>query len=130
MSMAEELRFQASEPPVPFVHEIQQAVCKHYGLTKLDLVSQVRSRRIARPRQVGMYLARKMTARSLPEIGRLFGDRDHSTVIHACRKTESRMADSLETLSDIAQIRGAIGLLVAGRPKPVVAVPGITEGLI
>jgi chromosomal replication initiator protein len=70
------------------IDEIQKLVSQHFELKPLDLVSARRSRAVARPRQIAMYLAKRLTTRSLPEIGRKFGGRDHSTVIHAVRKIE------------------------------------------
>lgn len=70
------------------IDEIQKLVSKHFDLKPLDLVSARRARAVARPRQIAMYLAKRLTTRSLPEIGRKFGGRDHSTVIHAVRKIE------------------------------------------
>ncbi len=66
----------------------QKLVSRHFELKPLDLVSARRARAIARPRQIAMYLAKRLTTRSLPEIGRKFGGRDHSTVIYAVRKIE------------------------------------------
>jgi chromosomal replication initiator protein len=70
------------------IDEIQKLVSAHFELKPLDLISARRSRAVARPRQIAMYLAKRLTTRSLPEIGRKFGGRDHSTVIHAVRKVE------------------------------------------
>ncbi|MBB5715530.1 chromosomal replication initiator protein DnaA [Sphingomonas aerophila] len=70
------------------IDEIQKLVTQHFALKPLDLVSARRSRCVARPRQIAMYLSKRLTTRSLPEIGRKFGGRDHSTVIHAVRKIE------------------------------------------
>ena len=70
------------------IDDIQRAVSAHFEVKQLDLVSARRSQVIARPRQVAMYLAKRLTTRSLPEIGRKFGNRDHSTVIHAVRRIE------------------------------------------
>ena len=70
------------------IEEIQKLVSQHFELKPLDLVSARRSRAVARPRQIAMYLSKRLTTRSLPEIGRKFGGRDHSTVIHAVRKVE------------------------------------------
>ncbi|MGI4730156.1 MAG: chromosomal replication initiator protein DnaA [Janthinobacterium lividum] len=70
------------------IDEIQKLVSRHFELKPLDLVSERRARAIARPRQIAMYLAKRLTTRSLPEIGRKFGGRDHSTVIHAVRRIE------------------------------------------
>ncbi|MDR6789472.1 chromosomal replication initiator protein [Sphingomonas sp. BE138] len=70
------------------IDQIQKLVCEHFELKPLDLVSARRARAVARPRQIAMYLSKRLTTRSLPEIGRKFGGRDHSTVIHAVRRIE------------------------------------------
>ena len=70
------------------VDEIQKVCAAHYKIDASEMRSKRRARAVARPRQVAMYLAKKMTPRSLPEIGRIFGGRDHSTVIHAVRTIE------------------------------------------
>ena len=70
------------------IDDIQKLVTQFFDLKPLDMVSARRSRSVARPRQIAMYLAKRLTTRSLPEIGRKFGGRDHSTVIHAVRKIE------------------------------------------
>ncbi len=86
------------------IDEIQRQVAEYYNLRMADLLSARRSRNIARPRQVAMYLSKQFTSRSLPEIGRKFGGRDHTTVIHAVRKVDDlRLTDSaLE--DDIARL--------------------------
>ncbi|GGB48178.1 chromosomal replication initiator protein DnaA [Roseibium aquae] len=78
----------SSEPRRVKIEDIQRIVSKHYNVTKADLLSARRTRTIVRPRQIAMYLAKVMTPRSLPEIGRRFGNRDHTTVLHAVRKVE------------------------------------------
>ncbi len=70
------------------VENIQKTVADYYKIRVTDLLSKRRSRSIARPRQVAMALAKEVTSHSLPEIGDAFGGRDHTTVIHACRKVE------------------------------------------
>ena len=70
------------------IDEIQRAVSSYFELKPIELVSARRARVVARPRQIAMYLAKRLTTRSLPEIGRKFGGRDHSTVIHAVRRIE------------------------------------------
>ena len=77
------------EPRRVRIEDIQRIVSKHYNVSKADLLSARRTRTIVRPRQVAMYLSKMMTPRSLPEIGRRFGGRDHTTVLHAVRKIES-----------------------------------------
>lgn len=86
------------------VEEIQRKVAAHYNVRMTDLLSPRRARAVARPRQVAMYLSKSLTSKSLPEIGRRFGGRDHTTVIHACKTieklkdTDSQMAEDLELL--------------------------------
>ena len=70
------------------VEEIQKKVSEYFNIRLSDMVSVRRSRVVARPRQVAMYLSKTCTPKSLPEIGRLFGGRDHTTVIHAVKKIE------------------------------------------
>jgi chromosomal replication initiator protein len=74
------------------VDEIKEAACRQFGLSGDELVSSSRSARIAWPRQVAMYLARELTGESLPAIGRHFGGRDHTTVLHAWRRASARVA--------------------------------------
>ena len=70
------------------IDDIQRQVSDHYGIQPSEMSSARRSRVVARPRQVAMYLAKQLTNRSLPEIGRKFGGRDHTTVMHATKKIE------------------------------------------
>ena len=87
VEFAEETISQRGAPPRKTgIEDIQRKTAEFYKLDVRDLHSKERSRRVARPRQVAMYLARELTMRSLPEIGRRFGDRDHTTVLHACRR--------------------------------------------
>ena len=83
------------------IASIQSRVAAHYGLTDADMRSQCRERRVARPRQVAMYLARRLTDKSLPFIGRRFGGRDHTTVIHAVRQIEKLRAADAELDADL-----------------------------
>jgi chromosomal replication initiator protein len=78
----------AREPRRVRIEDIQRVVSRHYNVSKADLLSARRTRTIVRPRQIAMYLAKVLTPRSLPEIGRRFGGRDHTTVLHAVRKIE------------------------------------------
>lgn len=86
------------------IDDILRLVSRHYGVSKGDILSQRRHRSVVWPRQIGMYLAKQLTSRSLPEIGRRFGNRDHTTVLHAIRKIEgeisgdTRLKDELEEL--------------------------------
>ena len=92
------------------VDEIQKAACEHYALKQVDLLSQRRTRAIARPRQVAMYLAKTMTTRSYPDIGRRFGGRDHTTVLHAVRQIERLKGEDPAIAADVeaiaAKLRG------------------------
>jgi chromosomal replication initiator protein len=73
------------------IDEIQRRVCEHYKIRVTDMASPRRARTVARPRQVAMYLAKVLTSRSLPEIGRRFGNRDHTTVMHAVARISELM---------------------------------------
>jgi chromosomal replication initiator protein len=75
------------------VDQIQKTVAEHYQLKQADLISERRARVVARPRQVAMWLAKQITTRSLPDIGRRFGGRDHTTVLHAVRRIEALKAE-------------------------------------
>jgi chromosomal replication initiator protein len=79
------------------IDEIQDAVGEHFGLSRHELLSTSRTPRIAWPRQLAMYLARELTGASLPAIGRKFGGRDHTTVLHACRRTSARIASDADS---------------------------------
>ena len=83
------------------VDEIQKAVAEHYGMRQADLLSERRNRAIARPRQAAMWLAKHLTTRSLPDIGRRFGGRDHTTVLHAVRRIEALRADDPQLARDL-----------------------------
>ncbi len=86
------------------VDDILRVVAKHYNVSRADLLSQRRTANVVKPRQIAMYLAKTLTLRSLPEIGRRFGGRDHTTVLHAVRKidgliaTDRALADEIEAL--------------------------------
>jgi len=77
--------------PCPTLDMIQDVVADHYGLTALDLVSDRRGRSEARPRMLVMWLAKHCTPHSLPAIGKMFGGRDHSTVMHAIKRIDHLM---------------------------------------
>jgi chromosomal replication initiator protein len=86
------------------VENIQKTVAEYYKIRVADLLSKRRSRSIARPRQVAMALAKELTSHSLPEIGDAFGGRDHTTVMHACkrvkelRESERRLSEDFSNL--------------------------------
>jgi chromosomal replication initiator protein len=86
------------------IDEIQRKVADYYALKMTDLLSARRAREVARPRQVAMYLAKKLTPRSLPEIGRRFGGRDHTTVMHAVKRIEELRAADSELNNDVVHL--------------------------
>lgn len=86
------------------VDEIQMAVCVHFGISHHELLSSRRELRITRPRQVAMYLAKELTRRSLPEIGRKFGGRDHTTIMHAVRRIDDLLTFDAQVAADIAAL--------------------------
>jgi len=90
-----------AEPKRVRIDDIQRTVSKHYGVNRGDLLSGRRNRSIVRPRQIGMYLCKQLTSRSLPEIGRRFGNRDHTTVLHAIRKIEQLMSDDAQMREEV-----------------------------
>jgi len=90
------------------IDEIQRKVAEHYNLRVSDMHSSRRARNVARPRQVAMYLAKILTSRSLPEIGRKFGGRDHTTVMHAIRKVEQLMNEDAQIAQDVEVVRRAL----------------------
>lgn len=87
------------------VEEIQRRVSEHYNIRLSDLLGPKRVRTIARPRQVAMYLAKQLTSRSLPEIGRRFGGRDHTTVMHGVRRIEELKGHDNQIAEDLEMLR-------------------------
>ena len=93
-----------AEPRKVKIEEIQRVVARRYNVSRSDLLSSRRTANVVRPRQIAMYLAKTLTLRSLPEIGRRFGGRDHTTVLHAVRKieglvgNEGPLAEEIETI--------------------------------
>ena len=87
------------------VEEIQRKVAEHYNVRLADMIGPKRLRTIARPRQVAMYLAKTMTQRSLPEIGRRFGGRDHTTIMHGIRKIEELMVADNQLADDVQLLK-------------------------
>lgn len=90
------------------IEDIQKIVARQFNVSKNDLLSNRRTRVIVRPRQIAMYLAKVMTPRSLPEIGRRFGGRDHTTVLHAVRKIESMTSDDQKLAHEIELLKRLI----------------------
>ncbi|RUQ60731.1 chromosomal replication initiator protein DnaA [Azospirillum doebereinerae] len=87
------------------IDEIQKRVAEHYNIRVADMHSARRARAVARPRQIAMYLAKQLTARSLPEIGRKFGGRDHTTVMHAVKKVDELRATDPSFAEDVELLR-------------------------
>jgi len=87
------------------IEEIQKRVAEHFNIRLADMHSARRARAVARPRQVAMYLAKQLTSRSLPEIGRKFGGRDHTTVMHAVRKIEELRSTDASFSEDVELLR-------------------------
>ena len=95
--------YKAGEPKRVRIEDIQRVVARHYNVSRTELLSNRRTRTIVKPRQVAMYLAKVLTPRSLPEIGRRFGGRDHTTVLHAVRKIEA-LTSSDNTLAQEVEL--------------------------
>jgi chromosomal replication initiator protein len=87
------------------IEDIQRIVARHYSVSRSDLLSSRRTANVVRPRQVAMYLAKTMTLRSLPEIGRRFGGRDHTTVLHAVRKIEHLVGNDATLANEIESLK-------------------------
>ena len=87
------------------IEDIQRKTAEFYKLDVKDFHSPQRARRVARPRQVAMYLSRKLTTRSLPEIGRRFGGRDHTTVLHAVRKIEALVSRDVALSEEVESLK-------------------------
>lgn len=93
------------EPKRVKIEDIQRIVAKHYNVQRQDLLSNRRTHNVVMPRQIAMYLAKVLTPRSLPEIGRRFGGRDHTTVLHAVRKIELLLKTDMQLVADIDLLR-------------------------
>jgi chromosomal replication initiator protein len=91
------------------IGEIQEATCEQFGVSPDELLSPSRTARIAWPRQVAMYLARELTGESLPAIGRSFGGRDHTTVMHACRRTSKQIASDQASRAAVEKLCQTLG---------------------
>ena len=87
------------------IEDIQRVVARQYNVSRSDLLSSRRTANVVRPRQVAMYLAKTLTLRSLPEIGRRFGGRDHTTVLHAVRKIEGLVGNDVALAEEIEMLK-------------------------
>ena len=94
------------------VHEIKRAVAAEFDLTLVEIESDRRSRAVVRPRQLAMWLASKLTSASTPEIGRAFGGRDHTTVLHALKATEARIAVDAELAARASAVLMRLGVRI------------------
>lgn len=90
------------------IEDIQKTVAQHYNVARSELLSNRRTRSVVRPRQIAMYLSKTLTPRSLPEIGRRFGGKDHTTVLHAVRKVEAMIQDDPKLAKEIELLRRLI----------------------
>jgi chromosomal replication initiator protein len=93
------------EPKRIKIEDIQRVVARQYNVSRSDLLSSRRTANVVRPRQVAMYLAKTLTLRSLPEIGRRFGGRDHTTVLHAVRKIEALVAKDTALSEEVESLK-------------------------
>jgi chromosomal replication initiator protein len=93
------------EPKRVKIEDIQRVVARQYNVSRADLLSSRRTANVVRPRQVAMYLAKTLTLRSLPEIGRRFGGRDHTTVLHAVRKIENLVTNDTGLAEEIELLK-------------------------
>jgi chromosomal replication initiator protein len=91
------------------VAEIQTATCELFGVSSQELLSSSRAARIAWPRQVAMYLSRELTGQSLLAIGEQFGGRDHTTVMHACRRASSRIGSDERSREAVDKLCAELG---------------------
>jgi chromosomal replication initiator protein len=94
-----------AEPKRVRIEDIQRVVARQYNVSRADLLSSRRTANVVRPRQVAMYLAKVLTLRSLPEIGRRFGGRDHTTVLHAVRKIEALSGNDTALAEEIEALK-------------------------
>ena len=93
------------EPRRIKIEDILRIISRHFGVSRGDILSQRRHRSVVWPRQIGMYLAKQMTSRSLPEIGRRFGGRDHTTVLHAIRKIDGEISNNVRLKDEIEELK-------------------------
>jgi chromosomal replication initiator protein len=93
------------EPKRVKIEDIQKLVANHYSVSRADILSSRRTAVVVRPRQIAMFLAKTLTLRSLPEIGRRFGGRDHTTVLHAVRKIEALSANDLALRDELELLK-------------------------
>lgn len=109
MWMADLVADRSAKPPgPPTIDLIQRTVARAFGVSRGDLIAERRTQNVVLPRQIAMYLAKTLTLRSYPEIGRRTGDRDHTTVIHAVRKIAARCVSDPEFAGRIEQLKAEL----------------------
>jgi chromosomal replication initiator protein len=101
--------YPGARPRRQTVEDIQRCICEAFGLSLDELLSPSRAAPVAWPRQMAMYLARELTDQTLPAIGRAFGGRNHTTVMHACRRTAERMAGDKEAYDTVRRLTEQLG---------------------
>jgi chromosomal replication initiator protein len=121
----------APSRPIAMIAHIQATVAAFYGLHRSGMTSDRRDKPLARARQVAMYLARELTPRSMPEIGRRFGNRDHTTVLHGIRSVEKRMIEDAELRADVELLKSRLTQFATNHEGPRVAEkkPGLSTEL-
>lgn len=92
----------------PRIEDVIRAVCKYFSITKIDLISARRTRHITTPRQIGYYLSKTLTKSSLPEIGRRFGNRDHTSAHHGVHKIERLILSDWTIAYDVAHVEAML----------------------
>ena len=101
--------YPGARPRKQTVEDIQRRICEAFGLSMDELLSPSRAAPVAWPRQIAMYLTRELTDQTLPAIGRAFGGRNHTTVMHACRRTAERMASDKEAYDTVRRLTEQLG---------------------
>lgn len=116
--------------PAPKIQEIQNVLAQAYGITVSEMRGKSRVRKYARPRQIAAALCRELTSASFPQIGRMFGDRDHTTILFAARTIGVRESIDQKFADEMMRHRKAIADVVASRavPAPVVIPPSPPGG--
>jgi len=101
--------------------DIRDCVAEYYGTTSAEIISTRRQIEIVKPRQIGVYLCFTMTAKSKPEIGRAFGGRDHTTVLHAIRKYARLVVEDAAIAAEIEDVKQFLALRFSGQESPTLA---------
>jgi chromosomal replication initiator protein len=101
--------YPGARAPRRSVQDIQERICEAFGVSMEDLLSTSRAAPVTWPRQIAMYLARELTDQTLPAIGRAFGGRNHTTVMHACRRTAERITTDREAYDIVRRLTEDLG---------------------